>query len=348
MKEIFVIIAGSVVVGAYLGGVVGVYVGSVVGAYLVYKIAKYRERRMQMICPYCFSDLSLSSDLSKCDVCHKKISKRIKQNITSKDVSISLLGNRKVGKTTYLSILFYLIETKLFKFNINYEYLDDEGFKYILDNVTALKNGEKITATSLNFDTLLITLFRNFYFDKFICSFLDTPGEIAENIEYLENLELSKKLFKSENIFLLIDSENFFKEDDILYTGFVSRYLNFSENIKNQNIYLIFTKADKIFNYCYKYPALEKYINFDKQIFTNSNLDLNSLYEELDIFSNETKNFIKKENKKVNFFNLLESNFKNVECFLVSALGDNEKYKEDRSFGVINPLIHAIGRKYRY
>lgn len=301
-----------------------------------------------LYCPYCFSKLPLSSNLESCEFCKTKFKKRISDNLTNKDITLTLIGNRSVGKSTYLSVLFYLIEKILPIYEVGYEYLDNKGFEYIFENVSKIKNNQLLSATSLNFDTLLISLFRGFFNKKFIISLLDTPGEVVEKEDYLFKLDISNNIFKSENLFLFIDSDSFFNSDDVLYTGFISRYLSIRDekkDVNNKNVVLIFTKADKMVNYFYKYKFLEDYLDFSKKIENGIDLSFEEMYENLKVFSNHTKEFIRKEHKKVNFLNLLEYNFENVGYFFVSALGNDKFYNKSESFGVLNPLIYLVGLK---
>jgi GTPase SAR1 family protein len=301
-----------------------------------------------MICPYCFSKLDLTSDLKKCDVCNTYFSERISKNLTNDDISLTLIGARKSGKTTFLSVLFYYIESLLTqKTDINYEYLDDRGFSYVFDNINKLKYNEMPTATGLNFDTLSIVLFRNFFYKKFIFSFLDTPGEVMEKEEYLLNLEISNKIFKSQNIFMLIDIEHFFNDECMFYTGFISRFLNLREkkgDFSKQNLYLIFTKSDKVYNFLHKY-SINEYVSFYNKLKKSDSIDLEETYKKLDYFSDKMK-FIISQDKKKNFFNILENNFNNFYCFLVSSLGEENKFNKEKEFGVLNPLIHLVGKNY--
>jgi hypothetical protein len=291
---------------------------------------------------------------NKCNVCGTNFSNIIKKNLSNNNLSLSILGARKAGKTTFLSILFYYIEEILTqKTDINYTYLDDKGFSYILENVNKLRNKEVPNATTLNFDTLLITLFENFFYDnllknKFILSFLDPPGEMVEREDYLLKLDVADKVFKSQNLFMVIDSQEFFENDSLSFTGFISRFLKVKEernNKESQNLYLIFTKADKIFNNLYKYDVIQEYITFSKTLKNSKKIDLKESYERLDDFSKKIKKIISKD-KKRNFFNILDNNFKNVECFFVSALGREEEFSIKDEFGVMNPLIHLVGLNY--
>ena len=297
-------------------------------------------------CPYCFSKIESTDKM--CPVCHKIFSENIKKHLLGNTINLSLVGPRKAGKTTYISILLYLIENVLSQKNdISYSYLDNEGFEYIFENINKIKNNDFPSATGLNFDTPLIVLFNNLFFSNVLVSFLDTPGELVENEEYLNNLDLSSKVFKSKNIFLFIDVEEFFEKDGILYTGFISRYLNIKADKKIsviQNIYLIFTKSDKIYNYLYKYDFFNDYLNFSRNINSKPINDFREMWEELDFFSKEMKKVAK--DKKRNFINLLEKNFYNVNCFFVSALGEENKFNIKNSFGVLNPLLYLIGNNY--
>jgi len=287
--------------------------------------------------------------LTKCSACESEFLKKIAKNIRKDNITLSLIGNRKVGKTTYLSVLFYYIEEILTQHtDISYEYLDNKGFEYVFENVEKLREAKKIDATSPTFDTLLIVLFNNFFFDNNLVSFLDTPGELVEKEEALLNHNLSSKIYKSKNVFLFIDIEEFFKGNSLLYTGFMSKYLNIKEEKEsyNKNIYLIFTKSDKVINHLYKYPIFEEYLSFCQDIkmkLNNENLEF--FYDRIGFFSKEFKNILKSDVKK-NFFNLLEKNFENVECFLVSALGNDEKFDKQKEFGVLNPLIYMMGKEY--
>ena len=295
-------------------------------------------------CPYCFDK---TNSINKCLVCKREFPENIKKYL-SNVINLSLIGPRKAGKTTYISVLFYLIENILSQKNdISYSYLNDEGFEYIFENVNKLRNGDFPSATGLNFDTPLIVLFNKLFFNNLLVSFLDTPGELVENVEYLNNLSLSSKVFNAENIFLFIDVEEFFKRDGILYTGFISRYVNtkINKNVStNQNIYLIFTKSDKIYNYLYKYDFFDDYLNFSRNLNLKPIKDFRKLWEEMDFFSKKMKEVAK--DKKRNFINLLEENFNSVNCFFVSALGEEKKFNINSAFGVLNPLIYLIGRNY--
>jgi len=96
-----------------------------------------------MRCPYCFSKLPLNSDLKKCESCQTELSKKILKNIQEENITLSLIGDKKVGKTTYLSMLFYYLE-EVFTIHTDviYEYLNEESFPYILENIKNIKNKE--------------------------------------------------------------------------------------------------------------------------------------------------------------------------------------------------------------
>ena len=298
-------------------------------------------------CPYCFIPLKVE-ETKNCPNCKREFSQRIIECL-SNNLNLSLIGPRKAGKTTYMSVLFYLIENFLSQNNnITYSFLEEEGFDYILKNINKLQQGNLPSATGLNTDIPLIVLFEDFFFSKILVSVLDTPGELVEKVDYFLSLDLAMKVFRSQNIFLFIDVEEFFEKEtyNILYTGFVSRYLNIKKekNMKTpQNIYLIFTKSDIVFNRLYKYDFFNDYLNFSRKINISIN-DFRNTWEQLDKFSKEMK--IVAGDKRRNFINLLEKNFNNVECFFVSALGEKGHFNVQSSFGVMNPLIHLLGSKY--
>ena len=300
-----------------------------------------------MRCPYCFSKLPLNSDLKKCESCQTELSKKILKNIQEENITLSLIGDKKVGKTTYLSMLFYYLEEVFtIQTNITYEYLNEESFPYILENIKNIKNKE---SSNTNLEKLenVLTLWKYFFFKKNIVSIFDLTGKIIEEGENTINTKLSKKILNSKNIFLFIDSESFFQDNGIVYTGSISKYLNKREeenSNNNKNIYLIFTKIDKIDNNK-KYPMIKEYLSFCEEIREKLNENnLKTFYEKISNFSNKNKKNIKNTTKR-NFINILEENFENVECFFVSNL-DDKNLNSKKAFEILNPFICLMGKEY--
>jgi len=193
----------------------------------------------------------------------------------------------------------------------------------------------------------VLTLWKYFFFKKNIVSIFDLTGKIIEEGENTINTKLSKKILNSKNIFLFIDSESFFQDNGIVYTGSISKYLNKREeenSNNNKNIYLIFTKIDKIDNNK-KYPMIKEYLSFCEEIREKLNENnLKTFYEKISNFSNKNKKNIKNTTKR-NFINILEENFENVECFFVSNL-DDKNLNSKKAFEILNPFICLMGKEY--
>jgi len=216
-----------------------------------------------MRCPYCLSETNPSlqqRDYRKVYVCsNRDCNAEIHRDYVEKwDIHkgfIGLVGFSGHGKTSYLTILFYLLK-HLKRGNVwgNFYFeTTDENTHNIMFNVINVleKKSELPESTPQNFPLPSLIYFKNIpLFGDYFLSFYDTAGAVYENINRITNMG---RFVASSDVVLFIISiddcgENFVNEMERLLDIYVNAVYNHLRiNLKEkQDLIIVLTKGDMI------------------------------------------------------------------------------------------------------
>ena len=321
-----------------------------------------------MICPYCLNKIKPVEKVEKdrkdenfyvyvCPKCGRLLPRDYIKSIQPK-ISIGMVGFRGHGKTTYLSVLFYLLDSFLNNWKgSTYRTLNKRAFDWVYDNMKQLKNGNLPQATPTNFpEPVIVKFFDIPILGSYITSLYDTGGEVFENPDTITD---AGKFVAYSDVVLFIVSIA-----DIQNNGWVdelNRLLNVYimavkdrigiETKKKQHLIVVFTKADLLQGSISGIRLSDELISYlnngDYRAyvpFTEDKLDAIKGY------SKDIKNWLK-GNGATGFVNSSETFFKSVEYTIVSSIGANPvgdelgfKLSPEIPKRVLDPFLLALDK----
>ena len=326
-----------------------------------------------MRCPYCLKDLQLVRNTMEiinggtkyiytCSYCGRVIPYDYIKSRSPK-IAIGVTGFRGHGKTTYLSVLFYLLKRfpNYWHNGFSLHVLDEMGIELIYKKMKLLKNGQLPKATSTDFPDPVLVKFGNIpYLGAYIVSFFDISAGVPATQGVINVYEF---LINSDILFLIFSIDDALKAKRQAWQDELERFLNVylgatdkatSKNrIRKQHLIIVLTKADLF--------TKESPISLSDELYEY--LENGSLSDYFEL-NKEKISIIKKNSKKIrkwlqelgaeSSFKLVETNFKSVEYTIVSALGrspsGNElgfKLTPEIPKRVLDPFLLALDKMYK-
>lgn len=287
-----------------------------------------------MKCPYCLSQSQPSLEKREFRTvyvcsnrsCGAEIHRDYVEQINIQRGFIGLVGFSGHGKTSYLTILFYLLRqfTRSNTWNDFYFQTLDENTHDIIYNVVNIleKKSELPESTPQNFPLPSLIYFKNIYlFGDYFISFYDTAGAVYEDINRITNM--GRFVAGSDVVFFIISindcGTDFINEMERLLDIYVNAVYNHLRiNLKeSQHLIIVLTKGDMI----QKLPRniiqflQEGSINWYK-INDKTESNLQSLKDQ----SDQIKDWLEKMGGR-GFIKRANDKFKSVEFTLVSSTG---------------------------
>ena len=317
-------------------------------------------------CPYCLKSMEPKSKILKdkhgdpyptyvCSKCNKKISREYLEEREAQKISIGMVGFRGHGKTTYLSVLFYLLDSFLNNWKgSTYRTLNKRAFDWVYDNMKQLKNGNLPQATPTNFpEPVIVKFFDIPILGSYITSLYDTGGEVFENPDTITD---AGKFVAYSDVVLFIVSIA-----DIQNNGWVdelNRLLNVYimavkdrigiETKKKQHLIVVFTKADLLQGSISGISLSNELINYLNN--RNYNAYVSFTVDAIKEYSKEIKNWLERSGA-TGFTNLSKRYFKSVEYTIVSSIGANPvgdklgfKLSPEIPKRVLDPFLLALDK----
>jgi hypothetical protein len=315
-----------------------------------------------MKCPYCLSQTIPSLEKREFRTvyvcsnksCSAEIHRDYVEQINTQRGFIGLVGFSGHGKTSYLTILFYLLRqlTRLNTWNDFYFQTLDENTHRIIYNVVNIleKKSELPESTPQNFPLPSLIYFKNIYlFGDYFISFYDTAGAVYEDINRITNM--GRFVAGSDVVFFIISindcGTDFITEMERLLDIYVNAVYNHLRiNLReNQHLIIVLTKGDMILNLpdnikIFLQEGSYKWYKINNK--TDSNIkSLKNISEEIKIWLEKMggRGFIRRANDK----------FKSVEFTLVSSTGAapsgiklSTKLKPEDPKRILDPFLWAL------
>lgn len=286
-----------------------------------------------MLCPFCIDDVKFKKEktggssvlIYLCPTCNEQVpALYVKDYKKYPPVVISAIGFRQHGKTVYFATLFYTLKKLTLARDWPEFYtmgLNEDSLDTVYGNARMLNDGFLPDSTPKNFPRPTMIRAEGIPIQP-NCSLLmfDTGGECFEKPTQL--VQFAGFVRRAEAAMLLIsiaDLDHVRAGMHQLLNTYIVGLGELHGNTKNQDLIVVFTKADKLVGqFTGKWADLATYLiegSVDALAETETYLD--RMHKVSDLLYE----FTEEELQAYEFINAAESNFKSISFSIISALG---------------------------
>lgn len=285
-----------------------------------------------MLCPFCLSKVIFQENIEGsrvsylCPECKEVIPVLYVQEYRKYlPVVVNAIGFRGHGKTVYFATLFYALRKyQLSKFwkGFHTMCLNEESLEIVQRNVNMLEEGLLPESTPKNFPRPTIVRIQGIpTYPNRTLLFYDTSGEAFEKASQL--VQFASFVRRAQKVLFLLsisDMEDIGMEMHNLLNTYIIGMSDLGAQTKNQELIVVYTKADKINSYLGKFSILVDYL---KEGTVDGLVNIKDYHKKMCEISELLYSFTQKVLNAHEFLNAAETHFKAINFCIISALGAN-------------------------
>lgn len=286
-----------------------------------------------MVCPFCLktkiafnknSNMEYNRSVYTCPHCGEALpGLYVRDYRDYRPVVVNAVGFRQHGKTLYFGALFYVLKKLTLAehwpdfFTLG---LNEDSLNTVYENVNMLEKGILPDSTPKNFPrpTMMRVHGIPLHPNRTLL-FYDTGGECFERPSQL--VRFAGFVSRARTVLFLVslvDMDNPVREMHKLLNTYVVGMGELGGATQEQNLVVVYTKADALLNYLTEWEFLEDYLTHGS---LEDLADQDHYVKRMHTASERLRKFTRDRLQAKEFINAARQNFKGVKYAIVSALG---------------------------